>query len=113
MDLDYFRKLVKKRQAEINHIREQAQEGADVVELDQTRVGRLSRMDAMQMQEMNLESQRRRERELLALNHALKRIEDGSYGECSRCGEDINPRRLEIDLTATLCIDCANAADRE
>ena len=33
MDLDYFRKLVKKRQAEINHIREQAQEGADVVEL--------------------------------------------------------------------------------
>ena len=113
MDLDYFRQLVEKRLSETSLIREQAQEGAGVVELDQTRVGRLSRMDALQMQEMNLESQRRRERELLALEHALKRMDDGSYGECNRCGEDINPRRLEIDLTATLCIDCANAADRE
>ena len=113
VDSDYFRQLVKKRQAEINHIRERAEEGADVVELDQTQVGRLSRMDAMQMHEMNLESQRRRKRELLALEHALKRIEDGSYGECVRCGEDINSRRLEIDLTATLCIDCASAADSE
>lgn len=113
MDLDYFRQLVEKRLSEISLIKEQAQEGAGVVELDQTRVGRLSRMDALQMQEMNLESQRRRKRELLALEHALKRMDDGSYGECNRCGEDINPRRLEIDLTATLCIDCANAADRE
>ena len=113
MDLDYFRQLLEKRLADINLIQVQAQDGTGVVELDQTRVGRLSRMDAMQMQEMNLESQRRRERELLALNHALKRIEEGSYGECSRCGEEINPRRLEIDLTASLCIDCANAADRE
>ena len=113
MDLDYFKHLVEKRLADINLIQEQAQDGTGVVELDQTRIGRLSRMDAMQIQEMNLESQRRRGRELLSLEHALKRIEDGSYGECSRCGEDINPRRLEIDLTATLCIDCANAADSE
>ena len=112
MDLDYFRQLVEKRLADLNFLNEQAQDGTGVVELDQTRVGRLSRMDALQMQEMNLESRRRRERELLALNHALKRIEDGNFGECIRCGENINPRRLEIDLTATLCIDCANAGDR-
>ena len=41
---------------------------------------------------------------------ALKRIEDGSYGVCSRCGEDIDERRLKALPYATVCIQCARSA---
>jgi DnaK suppressor protein len=48
--------------------------------------------------------------EMASIRRALERIEDGSYGECVRCGADIAPGRLEARPEAALCIDCANAA---
>lgn len=50
--------------------------------------------------------------ELRRIDLALKRIEDGSYGVCVRCGNDINPERLEILPSATTCINCASAAEK-
>ncbi len=79
----------------------------ETVELDQTRVGRLSRMDALQAQAMSVETGRRRRLKLQQIDAALGRIESGRYGECLRCGENIGVGRLEIDLVATLCISCA------
>ena len=49
-------------------------------------------------------------REIASVKRALARIEDGIYGECVRCGEDIAPARLEARPEAALCIDCARAA---
>lgn len=46
-------------------------------------------------------------REIASVKRALARIEDGTYGECVRCGEDIAPARLEARPEASLCIDCA------
>lgn len=43
-------------------------------------------------------------RELDEVEHALQRIEDGSYGRCEVCGEPISPERLEVRPSATLCI---------
>jgi len=83
------------------------EESSGVVELDQSRVGRLSRMDAMQAQEMALEAARRNQRHLSRVEQALQRIEKVEYGYCLKCGEDIDPRRLAIDPAATHCIDCA------
>lgn len=37
---------------------------------------------------------------------SLKRIEEGSYGRCENCGDEINPERLEAIPTARLCISC-------
>jgi len=107
IDPDYFRGLINQRIESLRQRQEQKDPEANSVELDQTRVGRLSRMDAMQMQQMGLELERRQKAELSALLHALKRIDSGEFGECLECGEAINPRRLEIDLCATLCICCA------
>ena len=45
--------------------------------------------------------------ELRAVRAALRRIEDGTYGECAKCGEDIAERRLEIVPHAALCAKCA------
>jgi len=78
------------------------------VELDQTSVGRLSRMDALQDQAMALETDRRRQVELQHIETALRRLEDGSYGVCLTCGDDIAAKRLKIDPTASICIDCAS-----
>ena len=77
------------------------------VELDQSRVGRLSRMDAMQDQAMALETARRREIELKRIESALKRVETGEYGDCLTCGDEIAKKRLQFDPSTPVCIDCA------
>ncbi|MEX0604427.1 MAG: TraR/DksA family transcriptional regulator [Marinobacter sp.] len=47
--------------------------------------------------------------ELVKVNRALERIEEGSGEECERCGAAINPARLKALPYATLCISCADA----
>ena len=76
------------------------------VELDQQSVGRLSRMDALQLQSMAVarEDRRRHRRDVIAA--ALKRMEDDDYGYCLVCGEDIPYKRLMADPAVTRCIDC-------
>ncbi len=86
-------------------------ESSQVVELDQARVGRLSRMDAMQAQQMAQASARRRDQMLRKITAALARIDNGEYGLCKSCAEPINPKRLEFDPTAVLCIQCASEAE--
>jgi DnaK suppressor protein len=78
-----------------------------VVELDQARIGRLSRMDAMQSQAMSAELKRRNERELVAIKAALARMDDDEYGDCRRCDEAISLARLRANPVAMLCIACA------
>lgn len=78
------------------------------VELDQSRVGRLSRMDALQGQQMAMEMKRRNTEKLLAIENALKRIETETFGECFICDQPIALKRLELDPTYTRCIDCVD-----
>lgn len=77
------------------------------VELDQQSVGRLSRMDALQGQAMAQASERQRRTDLLKIEAALKRLDEGDYGYCLKCGEEIKEKRLEIDPAAALCVNCA------
>lgn len=77
------------------------------VELDQSSVGRLSRMDAMQVQAMAQAAERRRADEIRRIEAALQRLAEDEYGWCLRCGEGVARARLEADPTATLCIGCA------
>ncbi len=85
---------------------------AAVVELDQSKVGRLSRMDALQAQAMSQESGRRREEQLRAIAAALLRLDTGEYGDCRECEMPIAPKRLEFDPTTVLCIECASNLER-
>ena len=77
------------------------------VELDQTSVGRLSRMDAMQQQAMALAAERRRKSRSALVEAALRRMAAGDYGWCKQCGDPIAPRRLALDPAAPTCIVCA------
>lgn len=86
------------------------QDSLKPVEVDQTTTGRLSRMDALQSQAMDIEIERRRQRELQRIDAALQRIADGTYGECVACGEEIAAKRIENDPTTPVCINCAKDA---
>ncbi len=97
---------------ELESVAATADQSSQVVELDQTRQGRLSRMDAMQAQAMSQESVRRREMMLKNIAAAIKRIDDGTFGLCQTCEEPIHQKRLEFDPTARLCIECAKAAEQ-
>ena len=94
--------------AELESQTKSGQDAAAVVELDQSKIGRLSRMDAMQAQAMAQASSNRRQTMLVKVTAALKRIDDGDYGLCRDCEQPINPKRLEFDPTAICCIDCAS-----
>lgn len=63
-------------------------------------------MDAMQGQQMALESERRRKEQLLQIKSALKRIETGAFGYCLVCDNEISISRLSIVPTATRCVGC-------
>ncbi len=92
--------------------KEQAVEGTAPVQLDQARVGRLSRMTLMQQQAMALELDRRRDIQLKRVEGAFLRLEKGVYGDCARCGAPINEQRLEFDPTVFFCVECAEQADK-
>ncbi|TVQ94739.1 MAG: TraR/DksA family transcriptional regulator [Deltaproteobacteria bacterium] len=71
-----------------------------------TEQGRLSRMDAMQQQQMALAEKAMLERRLDAVRRALSRVDDGSFGYCTRCDEPIALRRLRVVPESPLCMAC-------
>lgn len=86
--------------------------GSATVELDQTRTGRLSRMDALQLQAMANAGRERAALELRRIDAALARLEAGTYGACVDCEEPIQAARLEAQPAATLCLHCAAAREQ-
>lgn len=76
------------------------------VELDQTRVGRLSRMDALQQQAMAAGLRDRLLLKKQRLEAALTRLDEGVFGKCCRCGEPVALERLQADPGAPFCPAC-------
>jgi DnaK suppressor protein len=112
LDLDYFRAVLLKQREALEAVAETGNEAAKPVELDQTRVGRLSRMDALQGQAMSQEAKQRREQALRQIGLALRRMDDDEYGYCQTCGEDIPAARLAVDPAATYCVACADKMEQ-
>lgn len=108
-----FETIIRQMIAELEDRAESSREATAPVELDQTRQGRLSRMDAMQGQAMAQAAERRRTHEVQRLKSALARLERGEFGECLECGESIAQARLRADPASTLCVACASEAERK
>jgi len=104
-------KQLRQRRDELRSIERLAEAGTRTVELDQSRMGRLSRADALQSQEMSKEGKRRRDLELQRIEAALQRVAAGSYGICTRCEDEIGIRRLQANPAAVLCIECAERGE--
>jgi len=107
-DLHQFKQQLLQQQEELLAQDRESEESTRPVNLDQSSVGRLSRMDAMQSPAMAQENKRRRSVQLVRIRAALERIEEEEYGYCAACDEEINRRRLEVDPAAPFCVACAS-----
>lgn len=101
-----LKKALHREREELLALSDASKQARAPVELDQQSVGRLSRMDAMQQQSMDLAREDRRQTRLNVLAAALNRMDNDEYGYCLSCGDDIAPKRLEIDPAVTQCIGC-------
>jgi len=113
MNVETMREKLLSLRTELEGIAATGDASAEVVELDQSKVGRLSRMDAMQAQAMAQAAAQRRKQMLRQITAALGRIDRGEYGDCQSCDEPINEKRLDFDPTAMLCIDCASESEQK
>ena len=104
--ISYFRKRLESLSKEVTETLNASKDSTNVVELD-TAIGRLSRMDAMQNQQMALELRRRQENQLLRIKNALKRMDRGRYGQCGKCKGPIADERLEVSPDVVMCVRCA------
>ena len=107
----HFRKLIAAKLAEIELALTAASANAATVMLDQSSVGRLSRMDAMQQQAMAAGQRALLLRRKAQLQAAIHRMENGTFGMCCQCGDDIAAPRLEADPGTPFCAACQ--AERE
>ena len=106
-DLAHYESALRDALKDLAHQNDLGAEGKRTVELDQQAVGRLSRMDAMQAQAMARATATRREARMRRINAALARLDEGEYGFCTDCGDDIARARLDIDPAVALCLSCA------
>ena len=102
-----IRRRLEKERDELLALSEAAADERRPVTLDQQSVGRVSRMDAMQVQAMAQSVEARRRARLPLIEAALRRLDSGDYGYCTDCGEKIPAKRLAIDPTIARCVDCA------
>ena len=112
IDLKHFRLLLVKLRDELMEAEQSGLDETNTVELDQARIGRLTRMDAMQSQQMAIEAQRRRKIRIRKIDAAWQRMENGDFGICSYCEGRIEIERLEFDPTTVFCSECAGNQDK-
>lgn len=107
-EMNAFRRVLNRRQLELgnsNSIRDGLAIGSSSDELDRTQ-------DASD-RDYAMSSLERSSDRLREVRSALRRIESGTFGICSGCEENINPKRLAAIPWAPFCITCQETADRE
>ena len=103
----YFEQILLAMKYQILELDKTSEESKKPVLLDQSSIGRVSRVDAIQQQQMAEASSRRRLLKIKKIEIALNKIKLNEFGICIECGDDIALGRLEIDPTYTKCVNCA------
>lgn len=96
---------------ELQTVTESDTSNASNIALDQTRVGRLSRMDAVQHHAIAQAQTERAVKQLTVLQILFSKVDEDDFGECHYCGEDIAIGRLLIRPESLRCIECADLID--
>ncbi len=112
-NLEVLRSLLLSARQKLERQLEIAESATQVVVLDQTSVGRVSRMDAMQQQSMAVSTRTKATKSLGKVTSALHRLENNDYGFCNNCNENIELDRLMVQPEANFCLKCQDQHDRE
>lgn len=107
IDVEALKIQLIERRDELNRLLTAHRDNIKPVILDQTTVGRLSRMDELQTQAMSIETERRRKDELHRIHAALSRVDEDNFGYCVTCGDEIEKKRIELDPAIPTCVGCA------
>ncbi len=110
VELSSYRKALQEREQKTTEQLALNAGSARPVSLDQA-IGRVTRIDAIQQQQMALHAKRRLGFQLERIRAALHRLDDGTFGECTMCGEPIDRRRLEFAPEVSTCLDCQRQLD--
>jgi RNA polymerase-binding transcription factor len=104
--LDELGSLLQSQRTKLEQQLRDAQAATNIVSLDQSSVGRVSRMDAMQQQSMAVSTRAKAEASLRKVLKALKFMESGEYGYCHNCDAAIQLNRLKVQPEASHCLEC-------
>ncbi len=104
-EIQQYKTILLARQKDVNQQIEAIASWCEPVAPDQA-LGRLTRTDAMQDQQMALYQRQQLLRQQTRLKTALKRIDVGTYGICPNCKQDMDTRRLDVAPEAPLCVSC-------
>ena len=101
-----LRAELERARARLARSRRTSRDAAKPVALDQTAVGRVSRIDAIQNQSMTRGLQERDQARAAQIDEALRRMDAGTYGRCAGCGSAIPYERLLVFPEAQACGSC-------
>lgn len=101
-----MRQIIRQKIAETKEEIEQLEELTKPVKPDNA-YGRLSRMDAINNKTINDAALRNQKSQLQKLERALGKIDEGKYGTCLKCGDDIPLGRLKFMPWTAKCVKCA------
>jgi len=107
MDIAKFEQSIRSELETVTSSLDQAADSAATVELDQSRIGRVSRIDAMQQQAMAVGFLNRLRLRKQKLEAALARIASGHFGICCECQDGLDAERLDADPATVFCTECA------
>ena len=96
--------------SELEQSIEDVKPSSQPVELDQQAVGRVSRIDAIQQQQLQLASLQRMKQRLGMVKEALERIDSEDFGLCLKCEEPIGIDRLKARPESQACMECMKKA---
>jgi DnaK suppressor protein len=106
LDTDQLRQIRDDLLRTLSKLERNVNKVAKPADLDQTSIGRLSRIEALQMQGMTQGLQEREQVQLAQVTDALRRIEQGTYGACVECGVTIQFERLLVFPETPSCTTC-------
>lgn len=106
-ELNKFKKILENKQDEL----EQIVRNRDAITIEKS-ADALDEVQHAAERELAIRNLDRESNLLRNVRSALRRIEDGSYGTCLHCEEEISPKRLNAVPWASYCIQCQEQADR-
>ncbi len=110
--LELLRNKLLEQKRQILEAEEEAKKAKEN-ELFEATTGDEADITTQQLLRLSEERRRSRDRKLLRkIEKALQRMEDGTYGYCDECGDEIGFRRLKARPVAELCIDCKQEQER-
>lgn len=110
--LDELGQMIRQGCRELEELLASSSASSKPVALDEP-IGRLSRMAAMQQQQMAIASRRSQTQRLQLLRNALQALEGDNYGECRLCEEPIGYQRLKVRPETPFCLACQSRSEGE